>query len=234
MLLLIKLLLAHLIGDFFLQTKSMVEAKETKKLAAPQLYLHVLIHVAFTALILWDENQWTILAAVFGSHLLIDTSKLYLQKASSQQEWFIFDQILHFVALYLISVFHTPDASLIPAFIQGNVFWIALTSLLFLTKPASLITKVLISRWTPESSGDDNSLERAGNIIGILERLFVFGFVVAGQWQAVGFLLAAKSIFRFGDLRAGTERKLTEYVLIGTLLSFGMACATGILYKALA
>jgi len=40
-------------------------------------------------------------------------------------------------------------------------------------------------------------------------------------------LIAAKSVFRFGDLRESKNRKLTEYILIGTLLSFGIAIATG-------
>jgi hypothetical protein len=41
--------------------------------------------------------------------------------------------------------------------------------------------------------------------------------------EAVGFLLAAKSVFRFGDLKDDHDRMRTEYVLIGTLLSFGIA-----------
>jgi hypothetical protein len=41
--------------------------------------------------------------------------------------------------------------------------------------------------------------------------------------------LAAKSIFRFGDLKESKDRKLTEYVLIGTLLSFGIAIAVGMI-----
>jgi len=39
--------------------------------------------------------------------------------------------------------------------------------------------------------------------------------------------LAAKSIFRFGDLKEAKDRKLTEYVLVGTLLSFGIALLVG-------
>ena len=46
---------------------------------------------------------------------------------------------------------------------------------------------------------------------------------------AVGFLLAAKSIFRFGDLKEAHDIKLTEYVLIGTLLSFGIAIITALM-----
>ena len=61
--------------------------------------------------------------------------------------------------------------------------------------------------------------------------LFVFIFVITNHWEAIGFLLAAKSVFRFGDLSSSKDRKLTEYILIGTLLSFGIAIATGIFYR---
>lgn len=54
-------------------------------------------------------------------------------------------------------------------------------------------------------------------------------FIVTGHWEAVGFLLAAKSVFKFGDLKESKDRKLTEYILIGTLLSFGIAMAVAIL-----
>jgi hypothetical protein len=87
----------------------------------------------------------------------------------------------------------------------------------------------LLTNWSIElKDGESESLANAGKYIGILERLFVFVFVVTGQWQAVGFLLAAKSVFRFGDLKESKDRKLTEYILIGTLLSFGMAILTGL------
>jgi len=55
--------------------------------------------------------------------------------------------------------------------------------------------------------------------------------MLTGHFEAIGFLLAAKSIFRFGDLKEAKDRKLTEYVLIGTLLSFGLALLTGLLVQ---
>jgi hypothetical protein len=45
------------------------------------------------------------------------------------------------------------------------------------------------------------------------------------QFDAVGFLIAAKSILRFKD----DNTLKTEYVLIGTMLSFGIAIACGLL-----
>lgn len=82
-----------------------------------------------------------------------------------------------------------------------------------------------------EEINTNDSLEQAGKYIGILERLFVFGFIVLNQWQAIGFLIAAKSVFRFNDLSNAKDRKLTEYVLIGTLLSFALAIFTGLTYN---
>ncbi|WP_316929641.1 hypothetical protein [Winogradskyella psychrotolerans] len=104
----------------------------------------------------------------------------------------------------------------------------------FLTKPTSILMKTIFSKWNISKLTKDNeSLKDAGNYIGVLERLLVFVFVVLGHWEAVGFLITAKSVFRFGDLTASKERKLTEYILIGTLISFGIAIITSLLYLTL-
>ena len=62
-----------------------------------------------------------------------------------------------------------------------------------------------------------------------MERLLILVFVLLGKWEGVGFLLAAKSVFRFGDLKEAHDMRLTEYVLIGTLLSFGIAIFVALL-----
>ena len=91
--------------------------------------------------------------------------------------------------------------------------------------------KTIFSKWNISKLTKDNeSLKDAGKYIGILERLLVFIFIIVGQWGAVGFLITAKSVFRFGDLTASKERQLTEYILIGTLISFGIAILTSLIY----
>ena len=95
---------------------------------------------------------------------------------------------------------------------------------------SGVIIKEIIARWDLQEDSNEDSLENAGKYIGMLERLFVFAFVVTNHWQAIGFLLAAKSVFRFGDLSKSKDRKLTEYILIGTLLSFGLAIITALGY----
>lgn len=67
-----------------------------------------------------------------------------------------------------------------------------------------------------------------GRLIGILERIFVFIFVLLGQFAAIGFILAAKGVARFQDFKS---RTFAEYVLIGTLLSTLLAMSIGYLIK---
>lgn len=70
---------------------------------------------------------------------------------------------------------------------------------------------------------EDKSLPKAGRWIGYFERILVMTFILLGSYEAIGFLMAAKSIFRFGDLKDNKEIRMTEYVLVGTLMSFTIA-----------
>ena len=102
--------------------------------------------------------------------------------------------------------------------------------MLILSYPSAFLIRKLMWRWSQEIKLHANeSLHQAGTYIGILERLFVFVFIIKGHWEAVGFLLTAKSIFRFGDLTNAKDRKLTEYILIGTMISFGLATIAGLI-----
>lgn len=228
MIIFVKLLLAHLLGDFLLQPTSWVLDKESKKHKSIYLYIHTAIH-GILAWILVGEMDFGWFAMVLAiMHGYIDFLKLYYQKTKTKRNWFVADQVLHLVVIILIiSVYKNLTVNFE---IFNNEFWIITTGILFLTKPTSIILKNIISIWTPENvSENDSSLQNAGNYIGILERLLIFCFLITNHFEAIGFLLAAKSIFRFGDLKEATDRKLTEYVLIGTLLSFGIAILVGLL-----
>jgi len=194
------------------------------------LYIHTLIHGGLTALLI-GEIQFIWLAVLLAvTHGFIDYLKLYFQKKKNKRSWFLFDQFLHFFVITAISLFYTNTSLELSLF--DTKFWILIAGIIFLTKPTSIIIKNIISIWTPESNDkEDNSLQNAGNYIGILERLFVFCFILGGHFEAIGFLLAAKSIFRFGDLKEAKDKKLTEYVLIGTLVSFGTALLLGLLVQ---
>jgi len=227
MIVFVKLLLAHLFGDFLLQPTSWVLDKEKKKHRSVYLYLHTFLHFVL-AWALIGEIAFGWYAVVLAiTHGCIDFLKLHFQTQKTKRTWFSVDQILHLIVIVAITLIYNNTPIDNTAF--NNSFWIVFTGIILLTKPTSIIIKNIISIWTPENKTKDDSLQNAGNYIGILERLFVFCFILTCHFEAIGFLLAAKSIFRFGDLKEAKDRKLTEYVLIGTLLSFGIALLIGLL-----
>jgi len=63
----------------------------------------------------------------------------------------------------------------------------------------------------------------------MFERILVFTFVINNHFEGIGFLIAAKSILRFNDIKGSEARKEAEYVLIGTLMSFAASIITGII-----
>lgn len=67
-----------------------------------------------------------------------------------------------------------------------------------------------------------------GAVIGRLERFLIYLFVLAGEPSAVGFLIAAKSVFRFGELSDQQNRLEAEYITIGTLMSFSVGLAIAV------
>ena len=101
---------------------------------------------------------------------------------------------------------------------QSVIFWHL--------KPSSILLGTFIAKWTPKEN-DKNSLPNAGSWIGYLERVLILTFMLVGCMEGIGFLLAAKSVFRFGELTKAKEVKITEYVMIGTLSSFTIAILLG-------
>ena len=230
MVLLIKLVLAHLIGDFILQPKSWVKSKEKRKLKSPKLYLHVAIHMVLLCLIIWDVSYWPLVLIITGLHLIIDVLKLMLQRKKTKRQWFFMDQLLHIISIFTVYFIYT-NTTFITSEIPLETALLLLTCLLFLTKPVSIIMQAIFSKWNIEKLTKGNeSLKDAGKYIGVLERLLVFIFIILNHGEAVGFLITAHSVFRFGDLKESKHRKLTEYILIGTLMSFGIAILTGLIF----
>jgi Protein of unknown function (DUF3307) len=61
---------------------------------------------------------------------------------------------------------------------------------------------------------------RVGEAIGIIERLLIVTFVLAGAEAAIGLVIAAKTLARFKQL---DDRDFAEYYLLGTLASVAIA-----------
>ena len=218
----LKLLLAHLIGDFVFQPDKWVKHKQKHKHKSSKLYLHIAVHaVALLVLLQFDFTYWLGMCISLISHLLIDIAKIYAPKKMNAAWLFVLDQALHGLIIVCVVQLYFPFHWSVD-FVNEPAFLTFLVAILIITSVASILLRFLMSNWKSQEESD-GSLKNAGSYIGMLERLFIFGFVVIDYWEGIGFLLAAKSVFRFGDLTNAKDRKLTEYILIGTLLSFGIA-----------
>lgn len=227
----LKLVLAHLIGDFLFQPDKWIENKEKYTYKSRYLYYHILIHtISLIVLLQFDFSYWKGVFLILMSHYIIDIIKVKLNDRVNIRVLFFLDQIAHFIIIACVVCFYYPF-EINWSLISSSKVLLLLISLVSVTTVSSIIMKVIITKWNLKEDKNENSLEKAGKYIGILERLFVFVFILVNQWQAIGFLLAAKSVFRFGDLSKAKDRKLTEYILIGTLLSFGLAILIGLLYS---
>jgi hypothetical protein len=91
-----------------------------------------------------------------------------------------------------------------------------------------LLKKTGTAPMTKEEKIDVVEFNR-GRLIGALERLLLLAVVVAGSYEALGFIVAAKGLIRGHELEK--DRNLTEYFLIGSLASVLIAVGTGSLAR---
>lgn len=231
----LKLLLAHLLGDFLLQPKSWVTKRKENIL---YLLLHVLVHIVLMVVFFANElsSYWMSIVFVGCSHLAIDSFKIWWEKKYPFKPVILFltDQLLHVLVLVgvIIYNFGIPDNAFAVLFSNQSLLYVIALLLIAVVSPIFL--RVFFTKWDQENDfvlKRKDSLMNAGMLIGIMERFIIVLFIQVGFLPGIGFLLAAKSIFRFGDLTNAKNTKFTEYILVGTLTSFVIAIIVGYLLK---
>jgi hypothetical protein len=228
---LFSILAAHFIGDFFTQTDKGILQREKRGWRAPYMYLHGVIHFALIWLLLWEINAWVIASVIAITHVVIDGLKVFLKGKVGTVQLFISDQFAHIGVIFAAwMLFYNPEFTVT----LSNEWLFILGGFLLVTNPAAYTIGTIMGYWSDNIEIDENeSLPDAGKTIGILERIFVYVAMIIGSPEIIGFLIAAKSVFRFGDISKAKNRKLTEYILIGTLLSFLTATGVGLLITSL-
>lgn len=239
----LKLLVAHIVGDFVLQPTKWVEQRPNNPLTYKYLYYHVGVHFLLLLLICFNQitDVWLGVLIITASHLVIDTVKIYLEKNSKINKMTIFlvDQLLHYLFIAVAVNIYFPY-KINFSLLFSNKALIILIAIFIIVFVAPIFLRLFFTRWnktmanmnqTPEENLKTESLHDAGKYIGILERILIVVFINTGFPEGIGYLLAAKSIFRFGDLSNSKEKKLTEYILIGTFMSFAIAIVVGFLLK---
>lgn len=221
---LLRLLLAHIVTDFVFQPGSWVKDKQEKKIRSKFLYYHVLITGIVAYIATWHWGGWKIALIIMLSHFLVDTWKLY---GKNNLVYFLIDQLLHIMVIITswILIYKQFTAGLFN-YIEWNRIWTYALVFGFIIWPVGYIVSFATAQWRKrleEEAGE--SLEQAGKYIGMLERILVMIFILTGRYETIGLLIAAKSILRFSESKA---RKHTEYVLIGTMLSFAITLIIGL------
>lgn len=237
----IALLFAHSLADFLLQTGWMVTHKRNPLV----MLLHILTVAALSYAAL-GFNGFGVVLAIAASHLLFDAVKTYWP--ANGWRAFLLDQGLHMVAILVAAtqfpeiynggywheygMLETPPAWL--AYIPegwvavGPAFMLLTGGLILATRAGGFFIGAFMA---PLSLEKTEGLPKAGAIIGNLERALAYLFILSGQPQNIGFLLAAKSVLRFSS--AKENRAISEYVIIGTLLSFGWVIGVSMAVMAL-
>jgi hypothetical protein len=233
------LLLAHLAADFLFQPDCWVGEKKEKAFRSKALVLHSgVAGVLASVMSLGTTVLWWALPVTAASHWLIDGFKVRWDNGKIR--WFLLDQALHLAVIGGLVWWSDPGTPL-PS--RLHPLWLATlgsetvrlwgVGILLVGIPGSEIVKTLMTVWDVKEAAGVEGFPKAGKWIGVMEREFILVFILSGHWEGIGFLVVAKSILRFGEINNSADRKLAEYVLLGTLASYLWAVAVGIAAKAM-
>ncbi|MGL4281216.1 MAG: DUF3307 domain-containing protein [Albidovulum sp.] len=220
------LLFAHVIADFVLQT-GYIAANKRK---AGVLLLHSVIVLMTAQVALGRVDAWE-LAVLALVHGVADWAKARFGKPGLGA--YLGDQAVHIGTILIL-------ASLRPGLWDGGLWagrgaeWLPglmalIAGAILATRAGGFAVGLLMRPWADVEL--PKGLTNGGALIGLLERGLIFLLVLVDQAAGIGFLIAAKSILRFET--TSKDQKAGEYVIIGTLASFGWALVLAYATRAL-
>lgn len=238
MLLFFQLYLAHLVADFVLQPDWIARRKTQFRSLSAHAAIHALCAIAAVNFGL-DRRVAGAIVVVAIVHVLVDYAKARL----SDDGWLAFtaDQAAHIVVVALATVWLTASWSGMADAIRATatnplVYLYACAYVAVIFGGGYLVQKVTQSFLATIQSSVAQlkpGLPNAGKHIGWVERILILTFIVGGYEAAVGFLLAAKALVRYPEIREDTKGHFAEYFLVGTLTSVGLALIVGIVVNQL-
>lgn len=235
------LLLAHLCGDFLLQSRSQVEGKTAGRVSA--FLAHGTIHWLLATLLslVFLPPSWrtqAILCLSIAGHLAVDGVKEWVKsrRPAARASTFLGDQLGHLLLIVLsaaaIAGIDLGDllrtgsdwllAHRLPLLAGGSVY----VGVIF---GGGYLIQLLLEPFRPrpdapspdEGAPPGRDMPNAGMYIGWMERAVVLTAIASGELTLVGLVIAAKAIIRFKE----TDKAFAEYFLLGTFLSLLLAGA---------
>jgi hypothetical protein len=168
-------------------------------------------------------------------HWIIDSIKVFLLEKNTkiEKELFIADQTLHIITILVLwftyfNMWNLLTVTITIPFTNYN-FSLLLLAYLWLIYPVSFLMKYvsqsIAENINPTPKNNDVEKEHGGKKIGQFERVIILTLVLLKQYEAIGFLITGKSIIRFADHNSNLR---SEYVLVGTMMSYAIAILTGV------
>lgn len=223
----IPLIASHFLVDFTLQTDKDVIQKGRFLIFAK----HIILLGILSYLLLGVFNNFVIVLSILLTHTLIDLVKLKIR--NDNISIFIADQLAHIAVLIIIvinnNIFLENESRFFWEECFGNNYYLillVLTSLIIVTKFSGIIInfvlKPLQSKIFKYEENDNINLPQTGKIIGYIERFIILLSIMMDVPALIGFLITAKSILRYSEIKSENDKLFVEYILIGTLLSFSL------------
>lgn len=210
------LFFAHTLADFVFQTRWMVDHKKSPLV----LLLHSSVVWVTAIAAVGQPLAWELLV-IGAAHMAVDAVKTYLFPDGIVP--FIGDQVAHFTTLVVI-VLISPDLFARGPWAELDILPTAMAlfaGLVMTVRGGRFAVAILLiphcGPHLPDRMGEN------GALIGVLERVAIFGFILIGQPAGLLLPLLFKAALRYRP--AAGDRQLGQYIVIGTAASFGWAVA---------
>lgn len=133
--------------------------------------------------------------------------------------------IAHLAVLFIVLALLSPQTPAPYPFgspIEMIRVWIVIITFLLVLQPGGILVGSVTRSWRKDiAASEEDGLDHAGRLIGYVERVLIVTFILVNEYTAIGFLIAAKGLFRINDA------KRSEYIIVGTLVSFAIAVLIG-------
>ena len=230
---------SHLIIDSIY--KYLTWYKDDRRFGGKALWSFLAAIMTYAVLAEW--RLWVLPLCILATHLVVYLFRDALKGCKGFS--LALEELLHLLFALLIAWLFFGDRVAYAVVTDG--LFTSLARLAFVVAgycTAALLGSVVIGLWVApfqeqlHAAREKNDaiallsgFENGGKMIGVLERSLIYIFILVNEPAAIGFLIAAKSILRFGEIKDSDNRKEAEYIIIGTFMSFLFAILVGYLTR---
>jgi hypothetical protein len=225
------MILAHLVGDYILQTDKLAYWK-SRDLRA--VLVHGLIVTAVTAVFAlpFKPYWWQGVLFISLTHTAIDATQLYFKPAIAPILRFFVDQCLHFLTIFLALA---AGGYLYTGFeetlfgVEGQVLLIYAVGYAFVTMPAWVLLK-FVGAAVVDGVGPTFPDTVTNKYTGIVERVLILTVVLAGQFLLIPILAFPRFVIERKEMTSSSQRPL---YLFESLVGISLAVVIGLLLRAI-